>query len=184
MASIFASLQVIAFLFTPNNTVSVGAEDVPSDRSFAVANSSEGVSELAAKLGSLVDCDRKQMLCVVVAPGAKMEGAVAEQLTEMPVRRFLLSQTQFLFVAKKKNLDPLDVNTVIEACRDLFPKPEVWSIAASAEFRADFDTIAAIRQKWPQRGLTWNGISHTKTTCLCHTLLQNSLISLKFQSGT
>lgn len=122
MASVFATMQVVAFLFTTGGTVAVSAEDVPSGVGFVVANSEDGVSQLATKLGALVDRTRSQLLCVGVAPGAKLEGAIAEELTNMPVRRFLLAQPKLELIAKTKNLDPNAVETVILACRDMFPK--------------------------------------------------------------
>jgi hypothetical protein len=122
MASVFATLQVVAFLFTANNTVAVSAEDVPPERAFVVPNSEEGVFDLGAQLGGLLDRSRSQLLCVGVAPGARLEGPIAEELTHMPVRRFLLAQSKLYLFAKSENLDPYGVESVILACRDMYPK--------------------------------------------------------------
>ncbi len=122
MASVFATMQVIAFLFTTGGTVAVSAEDVPSGVGFIVANSEDGAHQLFAKLGALMDRKRTQLLCVGIAPGAKLEGPIAEEMLNMPVRRFMLAQPKYQLIAKAKNLDPSAVETVILACRDMFPK--------------------------------------------------------------
>lgn len=121
MASVFETLQFFSFLFKANGIVHVVAEGIPPGRALYLKNSEEGISEIEANLGALVDRQKEPLFCIGIAPGAELEGVLAEQLLDAPVRRWLMARPLYELFAKEQNLDPQDSQTLLLACRRYFP---------------------------------------------------------------
>lgn len=121
MAFSFATAQIIAVLFTSGGAVHVAPEDAPSPHHFYLENSDGGASTMAAKLVPLRDMAKEPLFCIGVAPGAKLEGVLAEELMSAPVRRFLLAQPMYHSFANAAGLDPNHGQTLLLACRKQFP---------------------------------------------------------------
>lgn len=122
MAFSFATAQVIAVLFTSGGAVHIAAEDAPSPHHFYLANSDIGAAAMADKLVPLRNMAKEPLFCVGVAPGARLEGVLAEEFLSAPVRRFLLAQPMYQSFASAAGLDPNDGQTLLLACRKQFPR--------------------------------------------------------------
>jgi len=122
MAFSFATAQIIAVLFTAGGAVHIAAEDSPAPYGFYLENSGAGASAMAEKLVPLRDMKREQLFCIGIAPGAKLEGVLAEALMAAPFRRFLLAQPMFHSFASAEQLDPNQGQTLLLACRKQFPR--------------------------------------------------------------
>jgi hypothetical protein len=122
MAFSFATAQVIAVLFTSGGAVHVAAEDASPPHHFYLENSNGGASAMAEKLVPLRDMAKEPFFCIGVAPGAKLEGVLAEELMSAPVRRLLLAQPMYHSFASAEGLDPEHGQTLLLACRKQFPR--------------------------------------------------------------
>jgi hypothetical protein len=122
MAFSFASAQVIALLFTTGGVVHVAVEDSAPPHRFELENSDAGATSLAGKLAPLRDMKREPFFCIGVAPGAKFNGVLAEEMMSAPIRRFVLAQPMYQLFAKTEGLNPNDEQTLLLACRKQFPK--------------------------------------------------------------
>ena len=118
----FATAQIIAVLFTAGGAVHIAAEDSPAPHGFHLENSDAGASTMAEKLVPLRDMKREPLFCIGIAPGAKLEGVLAEQLMSTPVRRFILAQPMFHSFANAEQLDPNQGQTLLLACRKQFSR--------------------------------------------------------------
>jgi len=122
MAFSFATAQVIAVLFTAGGSVHVAVENAPPPHHFYLENSDSGAAALAAELVPLRDMSKEPIFCIGVAPGAKLEGVLAEELLSAPVRRFLLAQPMYQSFAHAAGMDPNLGQTLILACRKQFAR--------------------------------------------------------------
>jgi hypothetical protein len=120
MAFSFATAQVIAVLFTAGGTIHIAAEDAPAPNHFYLGNSDAGAAEMATKLVPLRDMAKEPFFCIGVAPGAKLEGTMAEELTTAPIRRFILAQAMYQAFASAEGLDESHAQTLLRACRKQF----------------------------------------------------------------
>ena len=120
MAFSFASAQVIALLFTTGGAVHVAVEDSGPPHRFELENLNAGTTSLAGKLAPLRDMRREPFFCIGVAPSAKLEGVLAEELMSAPIRRFVLAQPMYQLFAKTEGLNPNDEQTLLLACRKQF----------------------------------------------------------------
>ena len=77
---------------------------------------------MTEKLVPLRDMAKEPFLCIGIAPGAKLEGVLAEELMAAPIRRFLLAQPMYQLFADSEGLDPSHAQTLLRACRKQFPK--------------------------------------------------------------
>lgn len=100
----------------------VAVEDSAPPYRFDLENSDVGATSLAGKLAPLRDIKREPFFCIGVAPGAKFDGVLAEEMISAPIRRFVLAQPTYQLFAKTEGLNPNDVQTLLLACRKQFPK--------------------------------------------------------------
>jgi hypothetical protein len=75
---------------------------------------------MATKLVPLRDMAKEPFFCIGVAPGAKLEGTMAEELTTAPIRRFILAQAMYQAFASAEGLDESHAQTLLRACRKQF----------------------------------------------------------------
>jgi hypothetical protein len=114
--------QAIAFLFKAGNALDVAVESSPAPHGFSLENSERGAEQLAEKLVPLRDMTRAPCFCVGVAPGAKFEGVLAEELTSAPVPIYMMAQEVLADFTRRNGLSAENAQSLLLAYREQLPK--------------------------------------------------------------
>jgi len=122
MAFSLASAQFIALLITVSGAANVVVEDSPPPHGFVLENSEAGIEALVPALTPLRDMQRQPFMCIGLAPGASLEGELAQVLLTAPVRKFIVASAQHQAIAEKEGLDEATADILLRACRATFPK--------------------------------------------------------------